>query len=290
MASVFWAVTWVQRAVTRGPLREISGVQAGSGLCPRPLPGVDGGCNRICRGRPVCRPVDSSLQDPFAGGHIGPPLRGAGVFWNNGEQCEDGPSPAAGCAWGMVSASQIPKRNLGRRGEVTPPYGSATGGAQQRADVPKAWLPPTKFRTEIWGVSHGHRPLRIEGEAAATTPASSAQRSVCGADGRKGWKSEQRASPKCPATSDNPSVSLRLTAPFAQGSLRDGRCGSPCRPVDSSLQDPFAGGHIGPPLRGAGVFRNNGEQCENGPSPAAGCGHPALRVQRWWCPAAGRCA
>ena len=39
-------------------------------------------------------------------------------------------------------------------------YGCTTGGAQQRADVPKAWLPPTKFRAEIWGVSHRHRPLR----------------------------------------------------------------------------------------------------------------------------------
>ena len=50
-----------------------------------------------------------------------------------------------------------------RRGEVTPPYGSSVGGAKQRADVPRAWLPPTKFRNEIWGVSHGHRPLRPVG-------------------------------------------------------------------------------------------------------------------------------
>ena len=35
---------------------------------------------------------------------------------------------------------------------VTPPYGCVTGSAQQRADVPKGWLPPTKFRPEIWGV------------------------------------------------------------------------------------------------------------------------------------------
>ena len=33
---------------------------------------------------------------------------------------------------------------------------------RQRTDVPKAWLPPTKFRAEIWGVSHRHRPLRNE--------------------------------------------------------------------------------------------------------------------------------
>ena len=35
---------------------------------------------------------------------------------------------------------------------VTPPYGCSTGGAKQRADVPRAWPPPTKFRSEIWGV------------------------------------------------------------------------------------------------------------------------------------------
>ena len=34
-----------------------------------------------------------------------------------------------------------------------------------------------------------------------------------------GWESRQRSSPKCPATSDNPSVGLWPTAPFAQGSL-----------------------------------------------------------------------
>ena len=64
---------------------------------------------------------------------------------------------------------------------------------------------------------------------AAIARASGAQRSVCGAVARGGWESEQRSSPKCPATSDNPSVSLRLTAPFAQGSLGDGGCGLPRR-------------------------------------------------------------
>ena len=104
-------------------------------------------------------------------------------------------------------------------------YGCTTGGAQQRADVPKAWLPPTKFRAEIWGVSHRHRPLRKRGEAAATTRASGAQRSICYADGRKGWESRQRSSSKCPATSGNPSVALWATAPFTQGSLSLRRAG-----------------------------------------------------------------
>ena len=44
------------------------------------------------------------------------------------------------------------------------------------------------------------------------------------------WReTEQRSSPKGSSTSDNPSVSLRLTAPFAQGSLWDGGCGLPRR-------------------------------------------------------------
>ena len=65
----------------------------------------------------------------------------------------------------------------------------------------------------------GHRPLQEEGEASATTQASGTERIVHAAVARDGWNSEQKASPKCPATSDNPSVSLRLTAPFTQGSL-----------------------------------------------------------------------
>ena len=42
------------------------------------------------------------------------------------------------------------------------------------------------------------------------------------AGARDGRESRQRLPQKCPATSDNPSVSLRLTAPFTQGSLGDG--------------------------------------------------------------------
>ena len=29
-----------------------------------------------------------------------------------------------------------------------------------RRGAPGVWPPPTKFRPGIWGVSHGHRPLR----------------------------------------------------------------------------------------------------------------------------------
>ena len=116
----------------------------------------------------------------------------------------------------------------GRRGEVTPPYGCNAGSAQQRADV-------------------GIGPYEKE-RATSTTRASGAQRSVCAADGRDGWESRQRSPQKGPSTPDNPSVSLRLTAPFTQGSLGDGGCGLPRRfaPRNDS-PDPlsFRGGPTG---------------------------------------------
>ena len=134
-----------------------------------------------------------SVAEGTTGGHTGPPLRDH-------------------------RSAQPPQRG----GTEPAPYRCAAGSAQQRADVPRAWLPPAKFRNGIWGVSHRHRPLRGEGEVSATARASGAQRSVCGADGRNGWGSEQGSPPKEPSTSGNPSVSLRLTAPFTQGSLGDG--------------------------------------------------------------------
>ena len=52
-----------------------------------------------------------------------------------------------------------------------------------------------------------------------TTQASGAQRSVCGAGAREWAGIGAGITPKEPSTRDNPSVSLRLTAPFARGSL-----------------------------------------------------------------------
>ena len=161
--------------------------------------------NRICRGRPVCRPANVFRETACPGGHIGPPLRDEGGVWEltgiGGKWClfqRAGRSPPPTGGPGQDGG--------GVRGAWLPPYGCNAGGAQRRADVPKAWPPPTKFRAEIWGVGHGHRSLRGEGEVPATTRASGAQRSVCGADGRNGWKSEQRSPQKCLSTPDNPSV------------------------------------------------------------------------------------
>ena len=109
-----------------------------------------------------------------------------------------------------------------RRGVVTPPYGCATGDAKQRADVPKAWLPPAKFRSEIWGVSHGHRPLRLAGgrgtarrvvvpygwlRRARDCPGErrTAERLRQRSRGNR-RETEQKSPPKGASTPDNPSV------------------------------------------------------------------------------------
>ena len=98
-----------------------------------------------------------SVAEGTTGGHTGPPLRDH-------------------------RSAQPPQRG----GTEPAPYRCAAGSTQQRADVPRAWLPPAKFRNGIWGVSHRHRPLRGEGKVSATARASGAQRSVY-ASGRKGW-------------------------------------------------------------------------------------------------------
>ena len=119
------------------------GVRLGCGF--RSFSGVDGYCIRGCRGRPMCRPVGGSREEACPGGHTGPPLRGVGRRSKvNGNWHETTPSPAgrdgarplqggaeqegvsrtAGCTWGVASASQIPKRNLGRQSWSPRPTGA----------------------------------------------------------------------------------------------------------------------------------------------------------------------
>ena len=147
--------------------------------------GVDGCCNRICRGEPACSPVDGSREAACPGGHIGPPLRGEGGVPNQRK----------------IGAKTGPCLRGGT--EPAPYRGSGAGRCVRRRGAPGVWLPPAKFRNGIWGVSHRHRPLRpAEGgrgtarrgvvpygwlrRAAAIALASGAQRSVCGAVARGG--------------------------------------------------------------------------------------------------------
>ena len=60
-----------------------------------------------------------------------------------------------------------------------------------------------------------HRPLR-KGGAAATTLASGAQRSVCAAVTRDGWRVRQRSPPKVSSNLGQSLSRLTATAPFAQ--------------------------------------------------------------------------
>ena len=49
--------------------------------------------------------------------------------------------------------ASAPTRDEGCGGVWSPrPTGASQVVRSERADVPKAWLPPTKFRVEIWGV------------------------------------------------------------------------------------------------------------------------------------------
>ena len=84
----------------------------------------------------------------------------------------------------------------------------------------------------------GRRALRVVAESRRDCPGErrTAERLRQRVRGN-GWESEQGSSPKGSSTSDNPSVSLRLTAPFAQGSLGDGGWGSPRRPVGPPRND-----------------------------------------------------
>ena len=118
----------------------------------------------------MCRPGYVPSRDPSAGGHIGPPLRGAGsVPEPTGIGAGRKPSPTGRDGARPLQGSRSRTVRPGRRGVVTPPYGCNAGGAKQRADVPRAWPPPPKFRPEIWGVGHRHRPLRRRGQHAGAS-------------------------------------------------------------------------------------------------------------------------
>ena len=119
----------------------------------------------------MCRPGHGSSRDPSAGGHMGPLLHDMGwCFGSNGDWRRAGLPPAgrggacplqgdrAGKRWGAPGE---------RRGVVTPLYGSNAGSAQQTGRC-------------------GHWSLRKGEQAASTSQASGAQRSVC-ASGCEGW-------------------------------------------------------------------------------------------------------
>ena len=100
----------------------------------------------------------------------------------------------------MASADQISCRNLGRRSWASAP----TGRRASHINHPGQRRTAKRLRQRVR---------------------------------ENGWESRQGSPQKGPATPDNPSVSLRLTAPFPQGSLRDGGCGLPRRPCGPPRND-----------------------------------------------------
>ena len=162
----------------------------------------------------MCRPGHGSSREASAGGHIGPPLRDMGwCSGTNGDWRRTGPPPP------------------GRDG-ARPLRG--TGGVRGGVRLGCGFRQPnfgTKFGASVMGIGP-YAPRGDEGRHAG----SSCPTGGCGepprlpwgaahsgasapAGARDGRESRQRLPQKCPATSDNPSVSLRLTAPFTQGSL-----------------------------------------------------------------------
>ena len=155
----------------------------------------------------MCRPGHVPLGDPFTGGHIGPPLRGAGSV----------PEPTGiGAEQGPCGAGQSPPPTGGpgvdrRRGEVTPPYGCNAGGAQQRADV-------------------GSGPYGETGKLPRPPGPAAHSEASAPAGARDGWKLRQRPPPK---GASNAGQSLSQPAADSslctKGALGDGGCGLPRR-------------------------------------------------------------
>ena len=192
----------------------------------------------------MCRPVGGSREEG-AGGHIGPPLRGGEKFPQPTR-----PSCVEASAMGRDGARPLRGGGAGRcvqerRGVVTPPYGSATGGAQQWADV---GIGPYAPRGDEGRHAGSSCPTGGCGEPPRLPWVAAHSGVSAPAVARDGRGSEQGSPPKEPSTSGNPSVSLRLTAPFAQGSLWGRGYGLPRRFAprnDSSDPLSFRGGPTG---------------------------------------------
>ena len=193
-----------------------------------PCGGVPGRTHRSAptRGGRYSEPTENWCEDrPCQRGRTEPAPYG----------CNRAGRSTAGCAWGVASASQIPKRNLGRqsrspRPTEAPQVVPSEGPMYLRHGFRRPNFVP-KFGASVMGIGP-YAPRGDEGRHAGSScptggcgepprlPWPAAHSGAFAARVRRnGWESRQSSPPKWPATSDNPSVSLRLTAPFTQGSL-----------------------------------------------------------------------
>ena len=170
-----------------------------------PTEGANGANIRVRTGDPsVTAAADSSLytREPCPAGdgrtHRSAPTRGGEMFGNQRKSGAKRKSRQAGQSPPPAGASQVVP--AGR-----PSGASAPTGATQVVPSNGPWSSASTDRRGRFSNHPGQR----------RTAKRLRQRSR-----GNGRESEQRSSPKCPATPDNPSVARWATAPFAQGSLR----------------------------------------------------------------------
>ena len=165
----------------------------GAGLCPRPVFRGDGGSvgADLCVG-----PGTVSRGRHHGRTHRSAPTRGGRRLGTNGNWCGTMPFPA-----GRDGARPLRggERRRSRRGVVTPPYGCNAGGAKRRADV---GIGPYEKERKL------HRPPGPAAHSGAFAPAAHSG-AFAPAGVRDGWELRQRSPPKCPATSNNPSVTAK---------------------------------------------------------------------------------
>ena len=136
------------RKSDKGPARALVGaaLTEQNSLEPRPAARQGASRARNCAATSVFS-FDSSTAVFFL-----PPQKKMGVESPQGMPCNHAPFGEVDHG-GVRLECGFPQPNseteFGASVMVTPPYGCNASSVQQRADVPKAWLPPTKFRAEI---------------------------------------------------------------------------------------------------------------------------------------------
>ena len=134
--------------------------------------------------------------------HRSAPTRGGERSEVNGNWYETTPCPAGRGGARPLQGERSRRVCPGRRGVVTPPYGSNTGGAQRRADV------------GIGPYEKESKPHQPPGPAAHSGAYAARSRGMSG-----NWSRDH--SQRDHQRRTIPQSRLRLTAPFAQGSLGD---------------------------------------------------------------------
>ncbi len=131
------------------------------------------------RGGPMCPPGHASSRDPFTGRHTGRPLRSRLKYPSSLEE-RAGTEPRPYRSIAVPSSGPMYLRHGFRRPNFVP-----------------------KFGASVMGIGPYEREERLPQPPG---PAAQSGASAPAVITRDGFGARQRSSPKCPATSDNPSV------------------------------------------------------------------------------------